>query len=542
MEKDKVEEVVDMKSCGLWRCSEKVTTWRGDLITPVVEESEEDDVGRRRLRSCFVKYIDITISPSMEMRKVEILTLRNKLKALCTYGDDGEDGSSYAIFWSFHPQNPLIIGKAAFTGKQWVHSDDQNQRWNLSGQNIFETTVAIPIKACGVVQFGSRKKILENVEFLEQTQRLLMEMDNVGMVDMSGNAVSPLDCEDYDLNSLLASFSSENLYDSTHKYAHSENSEDIMRKVYSSEKTLSGEASCNPLNSSNFEHEFSPNKRQAVEFAPTNIYPIQFGHRARPTEATSDLMGSISYLEKTNNLARKKDTFPELQVPRWIDDGHSINIGKVVPAHHQTHKPEEGTTKRTKKRARPKESTRPQPKDRQQIQDCIKELREIIPNGEKYSIDLLLEETHKYMGYLQSLTKYADKLQEPIEQKANEVALEDRNVEHPIIVEDMNTPGLMRIEFLCKDKGHFLEIAETIRDIRLNILIATMEPRKNKLWGYFIVAEKQILECNNIVQQAKRHLTSKDVFYFLFDLLQQTYTSRMDSANNIANDIVLEKQ
>ncbi|OIW21418.1 hypothetical protein TanjilG_02920 [Lupinus angustifolius] len=49
MEKDKVEEVVDMKSCGLWRCSEKVTTWRGDLITPVVEESEEDDVGRREV-------------------------------------------------------------------------------------------------------------------------------------------------------------------------------------------------------------------------------------------------------------------------------------------------------------------------------------------------------------------------------------------------------------------------------------------------------------------------------------------------------------
>ncbi|CAL0321075.1 unnamed protein product [Lupinus luteus] len=668
--------------------------------------------------------------------------------------------------------------------------------------------------------------ILEKVEFLEQTQRLLMEMDNVGMVDMLGNAVSPLDCEDYDLNSILASFSSENLYDSTLKYDHGENSEDIMRKVYSSEsvnnhfpslcnvynegvtsfhedpcvgdqlsatkeaqvalcdtdftdvllrpnslmsslnandtgfgawngevsffdsfgqqfvsadenrfsfgelavqdsalssmysmntgacpdklfnlldnqqssqagivtqvnfppssntlhvlyknteavdisedflnfsslddlcqwfapspddtnfgamtaldntpsesiefnptsfgrvesssvsnipmtcstgansietsavmhgsensffdfncdqvdewwdnmpamalspttlseciselntstltetqngllfsETLSGEASCNPLNSSNFEHEFSPNKRQVVEFAPTNINHIRFGDRARPAEATSDLMGSISYMEKTNNFVRKKDTFSEKQVPRWIDAGHSINIGKVVPAHHQTQKPKEGTAKSTKKRARPNESTRPRPKDRQQIQDCIKELRGIIPNGEKqYSIDLLLEETHKYMGYLQSVTKYADKLQEPIEQKlidqANEVALEDSNVEHPIIVEDMNTPGLMRIEFLCEDKGHFLEIAETIRDIRLNILIATMEPRKNKLWGYFIVEEKQILECNNIVQQAKRHLTSKDVFYFLLNLLKKTCTSRMDNDIDLTN-------
>ncbi|KAE9612028.1 putative transcription factor bHLH family [Lupinus albus] len=675
------------------------------------------------------------------MAMVEPLTLRNKIKALCTYG---EDGWSYAIFWSFHPQNPLlltvedayyetqlgqdianmhpqthlsgkgIVGIAAFTGKHiWVHSNGQNQDWNLSKHNIYEedfglyqefscgikTIVAIPIKSWGVVQFGSKKKILERVEFLDQTQRLLVEMDNVGMVNMSGNAVSPLDCENYDLNNLLASFSSENSHDSNLKYAHGENSEDLMRKVFSSEsvnntypylyniyqegmilfnvdscvgdqlnatkeaqvalsdrditdvlvrpnssmnsliyndtdfdesngelscfdsfgqqfisedenafscselavqdsplssmysmnigacqenlqnllanqqsfqsgvvtqvdfpsssntlhelsknieavdmseeflnfsslddlcqffapspddnnfrtitafddtpselnefnptpfgsvgcnipmmcsagaksietsavmqgpensfldfncdqanewwenmstpalspaifsecvselntctltgmqngllfsESSTGEASYNPLNSSNFEYEFSPNKSQLVEFAPVNINPIQFGNLPRPAEATSDLMGSISYLEKTNNLVMKKDTLPKLQVPRWTDDGHSTNIGKSVYAHYQTQKPEEGTIKRSKKRARPKESTQPRPKDRQQIQDCIKELRGIIPNGEKYSIDSLLEQTHKYMHYLQSVTKFADKLQEPVELK-----------------------------------------------------------------------------------------------------------------------------
>ncbi|OIV90692.1 hypothetical protein TanjilG_15078 [Lupinus angustifolius] len=815
------------------------------------------------------------------MAMVESLTLRNKLKALCTCL---EDGWSYAVFWRFHPHNPLlltaedayyegqlgqeianmlpqthlfgegIVGKAAFTGKHiWVHSDGQSQEWNLCGQNIYKedsellqhfssgikTIVAIPVIACGVVQFGSKNKILERVEFLEQTQRSLIEMDNVGMVDMLGNVVSPLDCENYDLNSLLASFSSENSYDSTLEYAHGENSEELMRKFYSYEsdnnsfpslynvhnegmtsfhgdycvgdqlnaiieaqvalcdtdftnvllrpnslmnsliandtsfgawndevsffdslgqqlvsaeentfpcseiavedpalssmysmnigacqeklqstltnqqssqsdivtqvdfqsssntlhglsknieavdmseeflnfgsldglcqwfapspddnnfiaitaldsnlsesiefnptssdwvgssslrnipvtcsagansietsaimhspensffdfnrdeknewwenmptpawspaifsecvselntstltgiqngllfsEPLSGEASYNPLDSSNFEYELSPNKRQVVEFAQLNTNAIQFRNLARPAKATSDLMDSISYSEKTNNLVRKKDTLPKLQVPRWIDDGHSINNGKAVPTHCQTQNPEEGTTKRTKKRARPKESTRPRPKDRQQIQDCIKELRGIIPNGEKYSIDSLLGQTISYMRYLKIVAEYADKLQEPIELKlieqANEVALEDSNVEDnknfgvtwavdlatptmecPIIVEDMNTPGQMRIEFLCEgQEGVFgLGIGHNIESIGLKTLKAEMKSRKNKLWAVFIV---------EIVQQANRHWTRQDVFYFILNLIQQSYTSKIDSANDIANVI-----
>ncbi|CAL0299954.1 unnamed protein product [Lupinus luteus] len=812
---------------------------------------------------------------------VESLTLRNKLKALCTCL---EDGWSYAIFWRFHSQNPLlltaedayyeaqlgqeianmlpqihlfgegIVGKAAFTGKHiWVHSDGQSQEWNLCGQNIYKedsellqhfssgikTIVVIPVIACGVVQFGSKKKILERVEFLEQTQRLLMEMDNADMVDMSVNAVSPPDCENYDVNSLLASFSYENSYDSTLEYAHGENSEDLMRNFYSYESVnnslpslynvynegmtsfhgdscvgdqlnatneaqvassdtdftdvllrpnslmnnlisgntsfgawndevsffdsfgpqlvsaventfscseiavqdpalssmysmnigacqeklqstltnrqssqsdvviqvdfpsssntlhglsknlesidmseeflkfsslddlcqwfvpspddnnfiaitaldntpsesivfnptsfvpvgssslsnipvtcsagansvetsavmhspensffnfnhdetnewwenmptpalspaifseciselntstltstqngllfsepLSGEASYDPLDSSDFEYELSPNKRQVVEFAPLSINAMQFGNLARPAKATSDFMDSISYSEKTNNLARKKDTLPKLQVPRWIDDGHSINNGNAVPAQHKTQKPVEGTTKLTKKRARPKESTRPRPKDRQQIQDCIKELRGIIPNGEKYSIDSLLSQTISYMRYLKIVAEYADKLQEPIELKlieqANEAALEDSNVddnknfgvtwavdlatqtmECPIIVEDMNKPGQMRIEFLCEgQEGVFgLGIGHDIESIGLKTLKAEMKTRKNKLWAVFIV---------EIVQQAKRHWTRQDVFYFILNLIQQSYTSKMDSANNNTNVI-----
>lgn len=154
-----------------------------------------------------------------------------------------------------------------------------------------------------------------------------------------------------------------------------------------SSNPLSGEANNNPWNSSDFGYELPPNKRRVVEISPVNINPIQFANLARPAEARADLMQPISDLDKTNNLVSKKDAFPKSQVGKWISDGHSINIGRPVPAHSQTKKPEE-PTKPTKKRAMPKESSRPRPKDRQQIQDCIKELRRIIPNGEKVNVAL----------------------------------------------------------------------------------------------------------------------------------------------------------
>nr|KYP43077.1 putative basic helix-loop-helix protein At1g64625 family [Cajanus cajan] len=733
------------------------------------------------------------------------LTLRNKLKTLCTWGD----GWSYAIFWRFHPRNSLlltveetyceehlgkeianmlpqvhllgegIVGEAAFTGKHsWVHSDGQTHDWDLTGQNVCEddsglhqqfssgikTIVVIPVKASGVVQFGSRKKILESVEFLEQTQSVLTEIvDDMGMLDMPGNAVLPLDYENNDLNGLLASiysitqvilsdmllkpnssmnnlipqnpsfgacgdelsafelleqqlvsdataqevadvcFTNENAFtkdsvltslcsmdrgsfqgilqnsldnqystqssvvtdvgfplSSNSLHGHSKNfepvdmSEEILKfssmddlcqwfvstpedkfnptsldlvgnssindisvtyqsvhnsntdgketsvVMHSNEKdlldsmeldfsydqahewwgnmltpvmsgvtdtgfseciselntdTLSGTrkrlftelgieellrsaANYNPFNTSDIEHDLSSNKRQTIESSPVNRNPIHFTNLYRMPGAKADLLHPLCDLDSTNNLQSKKDTFPKLQAGMRIDDSHSINIGKAVSLHPK--KPEE-PTKLTKKRARPGESTRPRPKDRQQIQDCIKELRGIIPNGGKCSIDSLLDRTIRYMLFLQSVLKYGDKLHEPNEPKLveqeNEVVLKDSGVADsknggitwafevahqtmlcPIIVEDMSLPGQMLIEMLCEEKGFFLEIIDLIRGLGLNILKAKMERRKNKLWARFIV-------------EATRHVTRIDVFWSLIHLLQQTNNSGVDSSN-----------
>ncbi|KAL5208889.1 hypothetical protein ABZP36_033324 [Zizania latifolia] len=198
-----------------------------------------------------------------------------------------------------------------------------------------------------------------------------------------------------------------------------------------------------------------------------------------------------------------------------------------------------------KKRARPGETTRPRPKDRQQIQDRVKELREIVPNSAKCSIDALLDRTIKHMLFLQSVTKYAEKIKQVDEPKmiskdsgavlkenSSGVVLKDNSsggsnnggatwayevagqtMVCPIIVEDLSPPGQMLVEMLCEERGFFLEIADTIRGFGLTILKGLMELRDGKIMARFLV-------------EANKNVTRMDIFLSLVQLLQQNSLNR----------------
>lgn len=99
----------------------------------------------------------------------------------------------------------------------------------------------------------------------------------------------------------------------------------------------------------------------------------------------------------------------------WIDEERSSVAGDWKKPHG------EGGVK--KKRAKAGESRRPRPKDRQMIQDRIKELRGMIPNGAKCSIDTLLDLTIRHMVFMQSIAKYADKLKQPYESKVRDQSM-----------------------------------------------------------------------------------------------------------------------
>ncbi|KAB5568276.1 hypothetical protein DKX38_002069 [Salix brachista] len=158
--------------------------------------------------------------------------------------------------------------------------------------------------------------------------------------------------------------------------------------------------------------------------------------------------------------------------------------------------------KNSRKRAKPGEKFRPRPRDRQLIQDRIKELRELVPSGSKCSIDSLLEQTIKHMLFLDSITKHADKLNKCAEPKMHQKDTDASDYEQgsswavevgshlkvsSIIVENLNKSGQMLVEMLCEECNEFLEIAEAIRSLGLTILKGITEMHGEKTWICFVV-------------------------------------------------------
>ncbi|KVH89983.1 Myc-type, basic helix-loop-helix (bHLH) domain-containing protein, partial [Cynara cardunculus var. scolymus] len=193
-----------------------------------------------------------------------------------------------------------------------------------------------------------------------------------------------------------------------------------------------------------------------------------------------------------NSLEGKKEAMPKSQTGLWMANAYSMNsLSRVSQA-----KKEVEPHKATVKKAKP--GTRPRPKDRQQILDRMAELRELIPNGEKMSIDCLLDRTIKHMLFLQSVTKHADRVKQADEPKSCKdkdpssngatwaCELGNQTMVCPLIVEDLSTPGHMLIEMLCEEQGFFLEMVGVIRGFGLIILNGVMEVR-DKIWTRFIV-------------------------------------------------------
>ncbi|KAL3536438.1 hypothetical protein ACH5RR_004899 [Cinchona calisaya] len=185
-----------------------------------------------------------------------------------------------------------------------------------------------------------------------------------------------------------------------------------------------------------------------------------------------------------------------------------------------------------KRRSRSGENQKPRPRDRQLIQDRIKVLRELVPDGANCSIDGLLDRTLKHMQFLASVTDHADKIVNHVVKKESNQkdikspkvdsntrngtswALEFENEQQtcPIMVKDLEYPGHMLIEMLCNDYGCFLEIADVIHRLELTILKGAMERRSDETaWARFIV-------------KASDSFHRLDIFWPLMQLLQQTRT------------------
>ncbi|PKA47018.1 Transcription factor LHW [Apostasia shenzhenica] len=238
----------------------------------------------------------------------------------------------------------------------------------------------------------------------------------------------------------------------------------------------------------------------------------------------AEAAGSTSVRSANSLDVTEKPDFYKSQISLWVDSGQSIKNEKFLDSPGER---ADEMCKSSKKRARPGESPRPRPKDRQLIMDRVKELREIVPNGAKCSIDALLEKTINHMLFLHSVTKHADKLKEARKPRilGKDVATLKDNFQSgatwafdvgsqpmtcPLIVEDLNPPREMLVEMLCEERGCFLEIADLIRGLGLTILKGVIESRKDKIWACFAVEpEFHYEEQNGIKKAGGSHLTSK---------------------------------
>ncbi|CAH8255821.1 unnamed protein product [Arabidopsis lyrata] len=458
-----------------------------------------------------------------------------------------------------------IVGEVASTGNhQWLFSDALFQ-WDHEFQNQFlsgfKTIAILPLGSSGVVQLGSTQKILESSEILEQTTRALQETcfkpDDSGDLDTLFESLVPLgDCEIFPAESFQG-FSFDDIFaddnppsllspemisvetsEAASSHQDLSNGDDFgfdILESYSLDDLYqlladSPEQNCSSMviqgdDKDLFDILGMNPQTPTMALPPKGLFSELISSSLSNNTCSSSLTNVQDYSGVNQSKRRKLETssehssslFPQEETVNgrslWNDDERSSVGGNWKKPH------EEGVKK---KRAKAGESRRPRPKDRQMIQDRIKELRGMIPNGAKCSIDTLLDLTIKHMVFMQSIAKYADRLKEPYEpklvkEKERTWALEvgEGGVVCPIMVEELNRKGEMQIEMVCDERDEFLEIGDVVRGLGLKIVKGVMERRKGQTWAQFIV-------------EAKPQVTRIQVLYSLVELFQHHDTKHDD--------------
>ncbi|XP_020575663.1 transcription factor EMB1444-like isoform X2 [Phalaenopsis equestris] len=543
---------------------------------------------------------------------------------LLMLGESYHEEHSGMIFQVVANQVHLIgqgaIGEVAMSGKhRWINLDaicmETSENSSSVNPDMFQTIAIISLPPYGVLQFGSTQKILESSDFIAQAQHLLRQLgikqhglENQFYGTPSSNSFGasskstmwPIDINssNYTGNKICPPKAVSELFDIIPTASNSS----IIHCVTANPAVC---VASSPVDAPN--QAFTDNDLfDGMEFNPVPmisrrecwddiILPVSSNGCA---DFSADLWNSVSEFEMSSvtgpakGLFSDSSSFEELldavkistttkhghgdaEIPKAspskcdveemmrvsiINDVCSVNA--EGPAIHQPEKPEE-SAKPVRKRARPGENTRPRPKDRQQIQDRVKELREIVPNGVKCSIDSLLDRTIKHMLFLQSITKYVDKLKLPgepqlIGEESGVVLKDNTNGQEggatwayevagqtmvcPILLQDVYPSGQLLVEvkkmlissfifkltcilqvshcpqMLCEERGLFLEIAEVVRGFGLTILKGNMEIRDRKVWARFLV-------------EANRDVTRMDVFLSLVQFLQQKSSFRFSESH-----------
>nr|XP_043629350.1 transcription factor LHW-like [Erigeron canadensis] len=499
-----------------------------------------------------------------------------------------------------------IIGQAAYANKHmWISSEDHYREHTFSGSiwdmfadngNEFrhqfssgiKTIAVIPVEPQGVVQFGSSEKIPENMNLVNQTKRMFQEIISGRGSEIALTSSNSQDCHQNEAFASLIS-SEESCFTGGDGCLMGFNSSSATFDQLPDFGIPEDFFQTGDFNASQWFPPLNPvdydGKYESECISGTNIdlwghggdlrdilAPIIDGSHSSfqsysnvdcttlcPKERLFSKLGIDELLEGVSGISNagsssciegqayakrrktghsmREEAGPKSQPGLQMLDSYSMSgSSTIVQAKKHVELP-----KPTKKKAKP--GTRPRPKDRQLILDRMAELRQLIPNGEKMSIDCLLDRTIKHMIFLESVTKQADKIRQADKPKHNGVVSSDPSANGvtwacemgnqtmvcPLIVEDLGDPGHMLIEMLCEEQGLFLEIVDIIRRFGLIILKGVMESRGDKIWAHFIVES-----------EVNKNITRHEIFTALVQFLQtiapNVDTKCMKTENSILDD------
>ncbi|KAJ9543384.1 hypothetical protein OSB04_023091 [Centaurea solstitialis] len=452
-----------------------------------------------------------------------------------------------------------IVGQVAVTDKHlWISGDqivndpglsfEDYDGWKTQFAAGIRTIVVVAVVPHGVIQLGSLKNISEDSKLVNHIREIFLNLQTSLTGFLPSNSSSYTDTiSDLDRNTEPRMPVSSNLQIpiNSDENLESQSETDTLNALKTSFKFPAGCELYEALGPAFCELNDNPVWRTAAanEMPPTNgsnLLPPNPG----PEHLLEAVVANVCQTDSGfSNSAKWVDPEPSLtgsgcysfEGPFLVKDDmltstetYGSSLGFSSASHSRCSEPRSQEPANVgKKRARPGESGRPRPRDRQLIQDRIKELRELVPNGSKCSIDSLLERTINHMLFMQCVTKHADKIDKYAELKllGKETGVRGSSIHEqgsswamevgnhlkvcPVTVENVGTNGQMLVEMMCEEGVHFLEIADAIKSLGLTILKGVTEPDGDKTWMCFVVEG-----------QNNRNVHRMDILWLLVQILQ----------------------
>lgn len=458
---------------------------------------------------------------------------------------------------SYH-QYPLregIVGQVAVTGKHmWISGDqlvndpclfsEDYDGWKIQFAAGIKTIAVVGVFPQGVIQLGSLNNIAEDLKMVTHIREMFLELQSSLMTCAPSNTSS------YNDTVTSINYGINNSYTISDCIPNAELGIPVASNVHMLDGNIESQSEIDTMNTMKTSFEFPAGFELYEALGPAfyqqndnynwqkvdDMPGTSSSNLLTPNTGTEHLLEAVvanvcqSDSEYSNSVKFVETRFNDMQTSSSGCYSLESSLGFSSASHSRCSEPLERSQEQvnvTKKRAKPGESSRPRPRDRQLIQDRIKELRELVPNGSKCSIDSLLERTIKHMLFMQSVTKHADKIDKYAESKllgketgsrgtssheqGSSWAMEVGNHMKvcPVTVENIGTNGQMLVEMMCEEGVHFLEIADAIRSLGLAILKGITEPDGDKNWMCFVVEG-----------QNNRNVHRMDVIWLLVQILQ----------------------